>query len=104
MRNEILRYVRALAASDSAGNALSLYKIVGGKVEVLEFEADGYMEEIIEKPLYSLGLKKNILVACIIRSNKVLIPKGSDSIMAGDRVLIVSAAQRINSLGDIVAE
>ena len=52
--NEILRYVRALAASDSAGNALSLYKIVGGKVEVLEFEADAH-------PLLSPHVHKPIL-------------------------------------------
>lgn len=102
--NEILRYVRALAASDSEGNALSLYKIVGGKVEVLEFEADEDMTELIDKPLYALSLKKNILVACIVRDNKALVPKGSDCIKAGDSVLIVSASQRINSLGDILAE
>lgn len=102
--NEILRYVRALDASEAKGNVLSLYKILGGRVEVLEFEADADMEELIGKPLYALSLKKNILVACIIRNNKALIPKGSDCIMDGDRVLIVSAQQGINSLSDIIAE
>lgn len=102
--NEILRYVRALDASEAEGNVLSLYKILGGRVEVLEFEADADMEELIGKPLYALSLKKNILVACIIRNNKALIPKGSDCIMDGDGVLIVSAQQGISSLGDIIAE
>ncbi len=102
--NEILRYVRALAASDSEGNVLSLYKIVGGKVEVLEFEADGDMKDLVDKPLYALSLKKNILIACIVRNNKALVPKGSDCIMAGDSVLVVSASQRITNLGDILAE
>lgn len=102
--NSILRYVRALAASSTEGNALSLYKIVGGKVEVLEFEADSSMEELVGKPLSALKIKKNILIACIIRANKAIAPKGSDCIMAGDGVLVVCANQRINSLGDILAE
>ncbi len=102
--NEILRYVRALAASDSVGSALSLYKIVGGKVEVLEFKADSDMKDLVDKPLYALNLKKNILIACIVRDNKALVPKGSDCIMPGDGVLVVSASQRIDNLVDILAE
>lgn len=102
--NEILRYVRALAASDSDKNVLSLYKIVGGKVEVLEFEADEDMTELVNTPLSVLKLKKNVLVACIVRNGKALVPKGSDSIMPGDSVLVVTANQRIVSLEDILAE
>ena len=102
--NEILIYVRALAASDSDGNVLSLYKIVGGKVEVLEFEASEDMTELVNKPLSVLKLKKNVLVACIVRKGKALVPKGSDAIMAGDSVLIVTANQRIMNLEDILEE
>ena len=102
--NEILRYVRALAASDSDKNVLSLYKIVGGKVEVLEFEAGEDMTELVNKPLSVLKLKKNVLVACIVRKGKALVPKGSDAIMAGDSVLIVTANQRIMNLEDILEE
>ncbi len=102
--NEILRYVRALAASDSDGNVLSLYKIVGGKVEVLEFEADEDMKELVNTPLSVLKLRQNVLIACIVREGKALVPKGSDCIMPGDSVLVVTANQRLMNLGDILAE
>jgi trk system potassium uptake protein TrkA len=102
--NEILRYVRAIAASGSEGSILSLYKIVGGKVEVLEFEADADMKEVINIPLSVLKIKKNVLIACIVRSNKALVPKGSDMIMPGDSVLVVSANGRITGLCDIIDE
>lgn len=102
--NEILRYVRAIAASGSEGSILSLYKIVGGKVEVLEFEADADMKDVINIPLSVLKIKKNVLIACIVRSNKALVPKGSDMIMPGDSVLVVSANGRITGLCDIIDE
>lgn len=102
--NEILRYVRAIAASGSDGSILSLYKIVGGRVEVLEFEADSEMRDIINIPLSALKIRKNVLIACIVRNNKAIVPKGSDMIMTGDSVLVVSANSRINRLCDILDE
>ena len=102
--NEILRYVRAIDASDSDGSMLSLYKIVGGKVEVLEFEADDDMENVVNTPLSVLKLKPNVLIACIVREGKALAPKGSDCIMPGNSVLVATANQRLMNLVDILAE
>ncbi len=102
--NQILRYVRALAARSPDGNVLSLYKLAGGRIEVLEFRAGRDMEGLVNIPLRSLELKKNILIACLVRNRRAIIPTGSDCIQADDSVLVVTADQRINELMDILAE
>lgn len=102
--NQILRYVRALAARTPGGDVLSLYKIVNGRVEVLEFRAGDDMDALINIPLKTLRLKKNILIASLVRGGQAIIPGGSDCIMAGDSVLVVTADQRIKELSDILGE
>lgn len=102
--NQILRYVRALAARKPGGNVQSLYKVVGGRVEVSEFRADRDMEMLIEIPLKTLHLKKNTLIACLVRNGKTIIPGGADCIEAGDSVLVVTADQRLSELTDILGE
>lgn len=57
--------------------------------EALEFEAQ-LTSEACDTPLYSLGLPRDSLVACIIREDTVLIPSGKSTIRAGDHVVIVA--------------
>lgn len=99
--NQILRYVRALDASQSDENILSLYKIVGGRVEVLEFRAND-TAAYLNIPLRELRMKKNILIACILRNGQAIIPGGMDCIRPFDHVLVVTADQRFNELTDIL--
>ena len=37
-----------------------------------------------------LKFKENVLVAAILRDNRIIIPRGSDRILPGDSVIIVS--------------
>ncbi len=104
MTNEILRYVRAVDRSSSHSEIRSLYKIVGGKVEVLEFIADGEIEGLTGIALKDLKTKKGILIACIIRKSQAIIPGGGDCIYPGDGVLVVTAEGAISSLSDILEE
>jgi trk system potassium uptake protein TrkA len=46
--------------------------------------------------------KPDILIAAIIRGGKVLIPRGSDVISAGDRVVVVTRAKAIDGIADIL--
>lgn len=99
--NQILCFVRALAAGLSDENVLSLYKIIGGKVEVLEFVAP---EEgaFLNKPLKDLRLKKNTLIACLVRDGKTIIPNGMERIMPKDGVLVATADQQLRELKGIM--
>ena len=40
--------------------------------------------------LMQLSLRNDLLIACIERDNKVIIPNGSDEIRVGDSVIIVT--------------
>ena len=97
----ILRYTRAL--QNTLGSSIeTLYKIMDGKVEILEFRVDT-APKFIGVPIKELKIKRGILIAGITRANKkTLIPSGDDIIMSGDRILILSAEHRITTLSDIL--
>ena len=96
----MVRYARALQNS-LGSNVETLYKLMGDRAEALEFnvKADPKLTGI---PLKELRLKSNILIAGIIRDRKTVIPVGEDMILPGDRVIVLSAGQRLNDLSDIL--
>jgi len=95
-----IRYARAL--KNSLGSKIeTLYKLMDGTVEALEFEAQND-PKYARIPLKTLTLKKNTLVAGIIRGRKIIIPMGDDYIAPGDKVVILTAGKRMNDLADIV--
>ena len=84
----IERYVRATNNSQGS-NMETLYNLIPDQVEAAEFIVkDG--SPIIGKPLSELRFKKNVLVACILRDESVIIPRGQDAIAAGDSVVFVT--------------
>ena len=82
---EIVHYVRAMQ-STSADSILSVYRLMDGKVETLEFEVTDDVPHLGEK-LTDVRLKPNMLIACITRHGKVIFPGGSDSLQKGDVVV-----------------
>jgi trk system potassium uptake protein TrkA len=98
--NRILSYIRALANSRGS-NVLTLYKLVNGQVEALEFAAKK-KERFYDKPLRDLKIKENCLVACIIREGEVIIPDGSSTIQLGDNVIVVTSHKNFDDLNDII--
>lgn len=93
-------YARAL--KNSLGSKIeTLYKLMGGAAEALEFEASND-PRYVRIPLKALQLKSNTLVAGIIRGRKTIIPMGDDFILPGDKVVILTAGKQMNDLSDIV--
>ena len=90
---EIARYVRAMQSTD-AESVLSMYSMMDGKVEALEFEVTADVPHLGVK-LSDVKLKPNILLSCITRQGKVLFPGGSDSLEKGDIVVVVTASNRV---------
>ena len=96
----IAQYVRGL--ENAVGNPVkTLYKIVDGQAEALEFTAAAN-SHVINIPLKRLELKPGILIAAITRGSSIIIPHGDDRIQAGDSVIIIAAGQRITDLNDIM--
>ena len=98
----IVSYVRALGNSQGS-NVQKLYKLIDGKVEALEFYARG-MSDVIGIPLSDLQLKDNLLVCCINRGGRMIIPNGLSTIEVGDTVIVVTTQRGLNDLKDILAK
>lgn len=99
--NNILRYLRGLEDSDNS-IIQTLYKIVDDKVEAIEFiAAEGF--DALGIPIKQMKIKKNILLACIIRGNRIIYPHGDDTIEQGDTVIVVAKSEAaVHDLDDIL--
>lgn len=96
----ITQYVRAMENSQGS-NIESLYRIVNGKAEALEF----YVKEdsdIIGKPIQDLDLKDNLLIGSIRREGYSFVPSGQDVIEPGDSVIVVTTHKKLNDFKDIL--
>ena len=98
--SRIISYIRALANSVGS-NVLTMYQLVNNRVEALEFAARK-QEKFYNKPLRELNMKKNCLVACIIRQNEVIIPNGNSEIRLGDNVVVVTTHKNFDDLNDVM--
>lgn len=98
--NEIIKCVRGLA--NGMGSSVNkLFRIVDGKAEVLEFRVtDNFKGHSI--PLSILRLKKNTLIAGIIRDGVLITPSGNDTMEIGDLVLVVTLSSQFDDLNDIL--
>ena len=98
--DKIISYSRALA-NKRGSNVLTLYRLVNDQVEAIEFLAKKE-EKFYNKPLKSLKIKKNCLIACIIRENQVMIPNGDSEIKLGDNVIVVTTHMDFDDLNDVI--
>lgn len=96
----IVRYVRAM--KNTIGTSVeTLYNIIPDRIEASEFIVkEG--APIIGKPLQELQLKNNVLIASVLRGRRVIIPRGSSTIEAGDRVVIVSELMALHDISDVL--
>ena len=96
----IVRYARAMK-NTRGSNVETLYNIVKNKVEASEFIVKKN-SPITEAPLAELNFKRNVLIAAILRKNKVIIPRGADRILPGDRVVIVSSILAMHDISEVL--
>lgn len=95
----ILQYVRAMQNSYGS-NVETLLQLNGA--EILEFRVR--MEsKATGIPLQKLNLKPNLLLGCISRNNRILTPRGRDTIEVGDTVIVVTTNTGLDNLDDILA-
>ena len=98
----IARYVRAMQNSFDSDNIKTLHRLVGGRVEALEFNV-GPGLPFTGVPLKDLNLREGLLVAGIVRQNGApVIPSGADALQEGDDVVIVTTDTTLHALRDIV--
>jgi trk system potassium uptake protein TrkA len=98
--DRIVQYVRAMQNS-MGSNVETLYKIVGNKVEAMEFRVRA-KAAFVGVPIEKLQIRENTLISCINRRGKIIIPNGQDSIQLGDTVVIVTTITGLDDLSDII--
>lgn len=103
--SKVLRYIRGLAGTadhENSGAIKSLHKLVEGNVEALEFDVTEDFNGI-GKPLREIKLKKNLIIAAVIRDNSVIYPNGETAFKAGDSVIVMTTNEHLCYLDDILA-
>lgn len=97
----ILSYVRARKKSLKSANVETLYRLVGERVEALEFIIREECE-YTGVPLKDLETKPEYLIACIGRKGKIIIPSGEDYMQVGDSVVVVTTKRGTEDLREIL--
>ena len=96
----IIAYVRAKHNS-MGSNIETLYHVFDDRAEAIEFRIT-QESEVVGVPLKNLKMKKNLLIACIFRKGKVMIPGGNDEIQIGDTVIVVTMQTGFNEIDDVL--
>lgn len=98
--NQIVRLVRSMANSEGS-NIEAFYSLADGRAELLQFRvAEG--NQVSDIPLADLNMKSGLLVACIVRGDEVIYPRGDTSIQLGDEIVIVTTHPRFDDVNDIL--
>ena len=71
------------------------------QVEALEFQVRE-KSAVTDIPLLELKLKKDLIVCCIVRGNKVITPSGRDMIQLNDTVIVVTTQKGLQDISDIL--
>lgn len=96
----ITTYVRA-CQNTIGSNVETLYHMFDGRVEAVSFHVEKDAP-VIGMPLMNLKKKDNLLIACINRTGRIFFPRGTDTIEAGDSVIIVTTHTGFTDIGDIL--
>jgi trk system potassium uptake protein TrkA len=94
----------AANAQERQYGIVSLYKLCADRAEAIEFNVDESFRAL-GVPFMSpnFKLKKNTLIALIVRGNTVIHPNGSTSLEVGDSVIVVTTSEEFAELNDMLA-
>ncbi len=95
----IMTFVRNKAALMHS-DIETLVRLFDGQVEAVEFYV-GEDTGVTGKTLSELKLREQMLITCINRGGKIIIPRGNTEILPGDTVIVVSTDEDLTELDDI---
>src|SRR5215211_8878095 len=64
-----------------------------GKVQIVEFDvpADAHGNQVVGRPLRDAAIPADSKVAALIRGERMIVPRGDERILPGDRVVVIAA-------------
>ena len=80
------QYTRAM--QNSMGSNVETLHELGGGAEALEFRVAAH--DLTGVPLQDMPIRPDVLLCCINRRGKRIIPRGKDELREGDTVIVVS--------------
>ena len=89
----IIRFVRAMQ-NTGGSSVVMLHHLADGKADALEFNVTAGCKNV-GKTLKEIKLKPNILIACINRRGRIIIPGGADTLEKGDTVIVITGSNRV---------
>ncbi|MEJ2068271.1 MAG: TrkA C-terminal domain-containing protein [Deltaproteobacteria bacterium] len=92
--NKILQHIRR-------GKIANVVTLLEDQAEVIEIEALE-TSDLINKRLKDLHLPKGVLVGAIFRGEELVVPSGETTIVPGDKVAMVVAADAMKQVEKIV--
>lgn len=99
--NEIIRFVRSLNSNDGS-NVEALFRIADNQVEAIQFRVP-MNSKVTHHRLQDMNMKDNLLIAYIVRGDKLIFPSGKDTIEPGDQVIIATTIKSLENIEDILA-
>src|SRR5690606_1281558 len=88
--DHIVRYTRS-------GEILSLVRIEDGAAEVLELTVQAGCRAA-GKAIRRMDVPRGALIAAIVRGDDVIVPRGDDQVLAGDRVIVMTVRAARSSI------
>ena len=98
--NEIIQFVRA-RTNTKGSNVEALYRVADNQVEALQFRVKKN-SRVCGIPLSKLRTKSNLLIAFIVRGEKLIYPDGNDQLEPHDRVIVVTTQKNFDDIIDIL--
>ncbi|MFC3928767.1 Trk system potassium transporter TrkA [Streptococcus caprae] len=80
----------------------AMHHVANGQIETLQFDILD-TSKMIGQQLSTIKLKKNIIIAAIIRKGKTLVPSGYDTFQLGDKIIVISLQPNIRHINDLLA-
>ena len=79
----------------------AMHHLANGQIETLQFQIKE-ANKMTAKPLSQLKLKKEVLIAAIIRKGKTIFPTGEDILEVGDKLLVTTLLPNITKIYDLI--
>lgn len=99
----IVAYVRRKKNTLNSSTIETLYHLFNEKAEAIEFMIERE-SDVTGRKLSELKLKDSLLICCIVRSGKMIIPSGNDEIKVGDDVMVLTTHTGFDDIDDILVQ
>lgn len=84
------------------GEVLTMSLIEDGKVEIVEINVSPEAR-VVNKKIQHAGIPKGILIGAILRKGRIIMPRGNDTILSGDNLIIFTNPRMNNQLDRLFA-